>query len=107
MIRRPPRSTLFPYTTLFRSGSATAHPVGRRSWRIPVVGSAQPVRPAWRRGEHPALGIDGPALDRRRSDQPLHIALVAGPAALPKPADARRGVARTALVVGRAPAPKP
>src|SRR2546425_12544152 len=26
MIRRPPRSTLFPYTTLFRS----AHPEGRR-----------------------------------------------------------------------------
>src|SRR5256885_11829276 len=24
MIRRPPRSTLFPYTTLFRSGTATA-----------------------------------------------------------------------------------
>src|SRR5256885_10043013 len=24
MIRRPPRSTLFPYTTLFRSGSSTA-----------------------------------------------------------------------------------
>src|SRR2546425_8348112 len=24
MIRRPPRSTLFPYTTLFRSGLATA-----------------------------------------------------------------------------------
>src|SRR2546428_9821696 len=24
MIRRPPRSTLFPYTTLFRSGSTTA-----------------------------------------------------------------------------------
>src|SRR2546430_9857899 len=23
MIRRPPRSTLFPYTTLFRSGSST------------------------------------------------------------------------------------
>src|SRR5690242_21207967 len=23
MIRRPPRSTLFPYTTLFRSGDAT------------------------------------------------------------------------------------
>src|SRR5260370_16318005 len=23
MIRRPPRSTLFPYTTLFRSGTAT------------------------------------------------------------------------------------
>src|SRR3712207_7811805 len=32
MIRRPPRSTLFPYTTLFRSGAerhADEHPVGR------------------------------------------------------------------------------
>src|SRR5437879_9946221 len=31
MIRRPPRSTLFPYTTLFRSpveGSQEDHPVG-------------------------------------------------------------------------------
>src|SRR2546425_8182651 len=27
MIRRPPRSTLFPYTTLFRSGT--------RCWRLP------------------------------------------------------------------------
>src|SRR2546429_6522179 len=26
MIRRPPRSTLFPYTTLFRSDRAAAHP---------------------------------------------------------------------------------
>src|SRR5256885_12541322 len=38
MIRRPPRSTLFPYTTLFRSaGSPTARcgwpaPDGRRPW---------------------------------------------------------------------------
>src|SRR2546430_9175062 len=28
MIRRPPRSTLFPYTTLFRSGSARRGPGG-------------------------------------------------------------------------------
>src|SRR2546430_15681100 len=27
MIRRPPRSTLFPYTTLFRSGSGVTQPV--------------------------------------------------------------------------------
>src|ERR1035438_8932276 len=26
MIRRPPRSTLFPYTTLFRSGTAAPEP---------------------------------------------------------------------------------
>src|SRR5258708_27444670 len=39
MIRRPPRSTLFPYTTLFRSGSATsagrAPRQGRRRGRQP------------------------------------------------------------------------
>src|SRR5256885_10553691 len=28
MIRRPPRSTLFPYTTLFRSDVADAEPAG-------------------------------------------------------------------------------
>src|SRR5436309_13099997 len=28
MIRRPPRSTLFPYTTLFRSGAAERHLLG-------------------------------------------------------------------------------
>src|SRR3712207_6864938 len=51
MIRRPPRSTLFPYTTLFRSarqppaaghpqaGEERADPEGRRQQR-------QPVRPA-------------------------------------------------------------
>src|SRR2546430_11951018 len=27
MIRRPPRSTLFPYTTLFRSSPSTAHAI--------------------------------------------------------------------------------
>src|SRR2546422_2678702 len=34
MIRRPPRSTLFPYTTLFRSlpaGSGDRHPAGLES----------------------------------------------------------------------------
>src|SRR5256886_13716904 len=30
MIRRPPRSTLFPYTTLFRSGLPVLHEVERR-----------------------------------------------------------------------------
>src|SRR5260370_25029498 len=53
MIRRPPRSTLFPYTTLFRSAPCAvlhqARPGGRRSWR--------------RKG---ALRV---ALDRRRSEE--------------------------------------
>src|SRR5688572_31087091 len=30
MIRRPPRSTLFPYTTLFRSDQGRGLPVGQR-----------------------------------------------------------------------------
>src|SRR5688572_30970289 len=56
MIRRPPRSTLFPYTTLFRS-----HPDGR--------GPAQPQRQVERMGgagevarsaeERPVLGARG------------------------------------------------
>src|SRR5687767_15701641 len=39
MIRRPPRSTLFPYTTLFRSGRVDQRP--RRNLQSP---QAQPVR---------------------------------------------------------------
>src|SRR2546429_3224119 len=34
MIRRPPRSTLFPYTTLFRSSGVTIRPSGPRSTRL-------------------------------------------------------------------------
>src|SRR5256885_10680136 len=36
MIRRPPRSTLFPYTTLFRSASETPKPESFRGPRIRV-----------------------------------------------------------------------
>src|SRR5260370_17769105 len=34
MIRRPPRSTLFPYTTLFRSPSANAPPTPSHSYDL-------------------------------------------------------------------------
>src|SRR5690349_22185676 len=35
MIRRPPRSTLFPYTTLFRSSPCPTRPRGLRApWRF-------------------------------------------------------------------------
>src|SRR2546426_3139807 len=33
MIRRPPRSTLFPYTTLFRSAAAKTHSGGAEFYR--------------------------------------------------------------------------
>src|SRR5690349_24653603 len=53
MIRRPPRSTLFPYTTLFRSVSAGADPLsafvanappGARDKVRRVLGSVDPLR---------------------------------------------------------------
>src|SRR3712207_9581631 len=37
MIRRPPRSTLFPYTTLFRSGSLLAVPGPSNRRAYPTV----------------------------------------------------------------------
>src|SRR5438034_7993302 len=41
MIRRPPRSTLFPYTTLFRSGSSLRL---LQAWRVPRCTRQSPAR---------------------------------------------------------------
>src|SRR2546428_7823399 len=46
MIRRPPRSTLFPYTTLFRSGVG-GHGLGRESVYAPQEDVE--AGPAWER----------------------------------------------------------
>src|SRR2546422_7830956 len=61
MIRRPPRSTLFPYTTLFRSPGTAATPSCRTAVRLHR-------RDAWR--VQPALRV-GPAGSRcpRRSEE--------------------------------------
>src|SRR3712207_7088374 len=54
MIRRPPRSTLFPYTTLFRSGGLVPPDPGGAHARCPdpVVAVPPPLlaAPGWRRG---------------------------------------------------------
>src|SRR5690242_21839674 len=39
MLRRPPRSTLFPYTTLFRSGSELASGVNLKNSGSTITGS--------------------------------------------------------------------
>src|SRR3712207_7965306 len=69
MIRRPPRSTLFPYTTLFRS-SARAAPPGRPPTRPPC--SPQPA-PPWcptscvgRTAYRQVNGSDAVGLDKRQ-----------------------------------------
>src|SRR2546422_9641936 len=49
MIRRPPRSTLFPYTTLFRSRPAVqdpAHSASDGREREPTQAVRQPLEPA-------------------------------------------------------------
>src|SRR2546422_11262324 len=60
MIRRPPRSTLFPYTTLFRSADARSRHArrGAPSPEHSVAGAVRDGPPAgrpdrWRRGERP------------------------------------------------------
>src|SRR3712207_8019645 len=45
MIRRPPRSTLFPYTTLFRSRGASRVRAIRRRDRAPPQARPAPPRP--------------------------------------------------------------
>src|SRR5256886_8488059 len=62
MIRRPPRSTLFPYTTLFRS----RHP---------------PERSSVRQLRHVPLRGDGPALRRGGNGGAIHRAVLGRPRA--------------------------
>src|SRR5688572_17384552 len=66
MIRRPPRSTLFPYTTLFRSG--------RPGWRReePSRGEREPGarRVAGARCEHPGVHDVRTPERRARADRP-------------------------------------
>src|SRR3712207_8760622 len=48
MIRRPPRSTLFPYTTLFRSGEATVaavYPDARNPFAHPELLADEGLEP--------------------------------------------------------------
>src|SRR2546426_6275586 len=53
MIRRPPRSTLFPYTTLFRSGHSGRHrPQRSQTWRSTTASSAAGARRMGRSEEH-------------------------------------------------------
>src|SRR2546430_8206039 len=49
MIRRPPRSTLFPYTTLFRSTAGTGRALSRRRTASPSRREVPHLRPHDRR----------------------------------------------------------
>src|SRR2546430_9651172 len=82
MIRRPPRSTLFPYTTLFRSGASAdlwrtvaGHLAGRFSTLAPDLpgfgGTPQPPA-AWSVEDYAVWTLallDSRGLDRVRSEE--------------------------------------
>src|SRR5260370_32557208 len=72
MIRRPPRSTLFPYTTLFRS----EQPLGTREMHLDktIVEFLQARREDTR---HPHVHCDGPARsEEHTSELQSHLNLV-------------------------------
>src|SRR3712207_8422461 len=64
MIRRPPRSTLFPYTTLFRSEGRNRLPDGLRPPPVHFVALREGDRASWRR--HHQLRLS-PCCDPPRS----------------------------------------
>src|SRR2546430_4608804 len=59
MIRRPPRSTLFPYTTLFRSRKVLLHQARLEQERFQLRGGLDPIDAA-------DLAAQAPQLPRRR-----------------------------------------
>src|SRR5258708_8959132 len=67
MIRRPPRSTLFPYTTLFRSVSSkvvkfrkpSCHPLSESS-ALRVSAARSPKRSKFRRSEEHTSELQSP-----------------------------------------------
>src|SRR5439155_17106386 len=77
MIRPPPSSTLFPYTTLFRSGGAHLSNERRlvlaARGEIGMVGRQRPLvgrtRRAYKRHKRPLLGSSGPSRPHRRSEE--------------------------------------
>src|SRR3712207_7678373 len=70
MIRRPPRSTLFPYPTLFRSLPPGERDRGGLAVRRPTLPPVPPLRPSECRPVGPRHdGLHGVSGDYRRSEE--------------------------------------
>src|SRR2546430_4393444 len=72
MIRRPPRSTLFPYTTLFRSATEIVNDGGVKEMPAPACdlrwtlgASSSDERISVLKFHCPVCGINGAGLDRK------------------------------------------
>src|SRR5687768_3090152 len=96
MIRRPPRSTLFPYTTLFRSPRARPVPSGRRAWsgRDRARRAALPGASSRRRRRDRCSGARCPRSAGREAGPTLSPSALAGRRRQRRP---RTGRARTAV----------
>src|SRR5690348_18008447 len=80
MIRRPPRSTLFPYTTLFRSPSARSRAARRPRRRRPSSCRSRPSPPEEGRdrkstrlnSSHPSISYAVFCLKKKKTEQKQH-----------------------------------
>src|SRR2546425_11654808 len=97
MIRRPPRSTLFPYTTLFRSRLGDARDVAVRDLEGRAVDDPVGDRPA----EQPVVRVDLPeAVGEAVLDSGGPVAFTSGRRDLGH-GDGRARLCSTAGAVGR------
>src|SRR5256885_12260666 len=79
MIRRPPRSTLFPYTTLFRSGAGGTHIGGRAGRRThAALGNAGVIARHQLRSEEHTSELQSPCnlvcrllLEKKKTIRPM------------------------------------
>src|SRR5256885_12461506 len=84
MIRRPPRSTLFPYTTLFRSGGGAGHSADRHAGQQPHPGGdgVLAAKPGVDRSEEHTSELQSPCnlvcrllLEKKKKSYRIHPAM--------------------------------
>src|SRR2546425_614347 len=91
MIRRPPRSTLFPYTTLFRSEAMKKHSKNELAAKLEAIGLPfAPIAKPWDLLDDQHLKASGGLLETRISGKTIRVPalpLELGGKRLPKRSD--------------------
>src|SRR5438128_8360329 len=93
MIRRPPRSTLFPYTTLFRS-RRKCHPVSPATqsfsgWSAPVRGNRSDRKSTRLNSSHGSISYAVFCLKKKNNDKRIYHSIQVSPT--PQQADCTLG----------------
>src|SRR5256884_9786825 len=100
MIRRPPRSTLFPYTTLFRSALGRGGGPANRAVRAQAPGSVAGHFKVTEQGEVIFARYGNPAIARRHLEQVTSAVLEASTAGATRKDPAQRFRALAAAIEG-------